>query len=271
MSPKNDRLNAQAFVATYIDAWNSQDTEAVVAHLAEDGRYRDITYQQELSRQQFSSHLDSEFVEPRYMYSLVGDVCTGGNTIAFQYRAVPAPGSEGDASWFGSEFIMLNDGIAVEIADYYEQREESAPRRPVVSATSLARAQRYAKSGLSGGQLESIKESLVALMQDEKLYLQSDLTLPALADRLGSSVNHVSQVINAGFGTSFFDFINSYRIREATRMLNAETGETPTVLAVALDVGFNSTSTFYVAFKKVTGQTPAQYRRAVQKGHSTPG
>jgi len=265
MSLDAENFDAHEFVATYIEAWNSQDSDAVIAHMAEDGTYRDITYQQQLSRQQFSSHLNEEFVGANYRYTLVGDVCTGGDSIAFQYKASPLSG-EG-SSWFGSEFITLKDGAAVEIADYYEQREESAPRRPVVSATSLARAQRYAKSGLSASQLEEIKSKLLELMEQDKLYLTPDLTLPMLAEQLGASVNHVSQVINAGFGTSFFDFVNNYRIREATRLLDAATDAAPTVLAVALDVGFNSTSTFYVAFKKVTGRTPAQYRRAVQRGH----
>ncbi|MEM0953968.1 MAG: helix-turn-helix domain-containing protein [Pseudomonadota bacterium] len=265
MSAKSNRFNAREFVATYIEAWNCQDSEAVLSHMADEGTYRDITHQQQLSRQQFSHHLDDEFVGAQYAYALVGDVCTGGDSIAFQYKALPLSGS--GVSWYGSEFITLKDGSAVEIADYYEAREEFAPRRPVVSATSLVRAQRYAKSGLSPEQLEEIKSRLIALMENEKLFLTPDLTLPMLAEQLGASVNHVSQVINAGFGTSFFDFINNYRIREATRMLDDDVASCPTVLTVALDVGFNSTSTFYVAFKKVTGRTPAQYRRSAQQTH----
>jgi AraC-like DNA-binding protein len=98
-------------------------------------------------------------------------------------------------------------------------------------------------------------------MEEEKIYLQPDLTLPQLASALSCSVNHVSQAINAGFGMSFFDYLNQLRVREATRLLQTGDGDTPTVLNVALQVGFNSTSTFYVAFKKVTGKTPAEFRR----------
>ena len=52
-------------------------------------------------------------------------------------------------------------------------------------------------------------------MDHEKLYLEPDLTLPILAKRVDCSVNHLSQVVNAGFSMSFFDFLNSYRVQEA--------------------------------------------------------
>jgi AraC-like DNA-binding protein len=75
------------------------------------------------------------------------------------------------------------------------------------------------------------------------------------------SVNHLSQAINAGFGVSFYDYVNGYRVRQAADILCCGDTESNGILDVALAVGFNSTSTFYAAFKKITGQTPAQYRR----------
>jgi AraC-like DNA-binding protein len=76
------------------------------------------------------------------------------------------------------------------------------------------------------------------------------------------SVNHLSQAVNSGFGMSFFDFLNSYRIEEAKTMLSQCDPRSQAILDVSFAVGFNSNSAFYAAFKKATGQTPAQYRRA---------
>ena len=98
-------------------------------------------------------------------------------------------------------------------------------------------------------------------MEKEQLFLDSHLSLPELATRLGCSINHLSQAINEGHGVSFFDFINRYRVQEATNILVQDERASPSILDVALAVGFNSTSTFYAAFKKSTGLTPAQYRR----------
>ncbi|MEM9397592.1 MAG: helix-turn-helix transcriptional regulator, partial [Pseudomonadota bacterium] len=63
------------------------------------------------------------------------------------------------------------------------------------------------------------------------------------------------------YSMSFFDYINQFRVREAAHMLRQPDCRFPAILDVALSVGFNSTSTFYTAFKKETGQTPAKYRR----------
>lgn len=261
-------MRAADFVASYFDAWNQQDAQAIADHLAENGTYLDIPVQQHMSREQLVQHLNDSFELETNFYEVTGEVLAGKNTIAFQYKVFPRdPQKNPDQTetWFGAEFITLHDGAAVEIADYYEQQGQQPPHSPLANATGAARIKRYAKSGLSAVQMDEVKRQLGELMEKHRVYLKSDLTLPELAKALNCTVNHLSQAINAGFGVSFFDYLNEYRVKDAMRLLRKDNGEAPTVLNVALEVGFNSTSTFYVAFRKVTGKTPAHYRRAQSK------
>ena len=101
-------------------------------------------------------------------------------------------------------------------------------------------------------------------MRDEQAYLRPDLTLPRLAETVGCSVNHLSQVINAGFGMSFFDYLNRHRVQHAKELLGCLDDQNGAILSIAFTVGFNSNSAFYAAFKKCVGQTPAQFRRAAR-------
>ena len=256
-------MDPAAFAARYIEAWNQRDAQAIARHISAHGTYLDVAIHQQMTRDELLEHLDELFKLEPYRYELVGEVCAGANTVAFQYRAVPRDSSDGKDDWYGAEFITLNAETATEIVDYYQQRGVAAPQSPVADVAGVSNVQRYAKSGLSAPQMDAVKQELAVLMEERRVFLQPDLTLPELADSLECSVNHLSQVINAGFGMSFFDYLNQYRVREAMSLLAPGAGEPQTVLAVALQVGFNSTSTFYVAFKKVTGQTPAQYRRSL--------
>jgi AraC-like DNA-binding protein len=61
----------------------------------------------------------------------------------------------------------------------------------------------------------------------------------------------------------FFDFINEYRINDAKKLLKDPTKKEITVLEILYQVGFNSKSSFYTAFKKATNQTPTAYRKSV--------
>ena len=61
---------------------------------------------------------------------------------------------------------------------------------------------------------------------------------------------------------NFLDFINQKRIKRAEEMLGGPTFSQYTILAIAHEVGFNSKSAFYTAFKKFTGHTPTTYRKA---------
>ena len=129
-------------------------------------------------------------------------------------------------------------------------------------ASREANNHKYAKSGLNDQQLSDYKLRLEQIMQNQKAYLRPDLTLPKLAETVDCSINHLSQVINSGFGISFFDYLNQYRIEHARELLTEIEGQSGAILNIAFTVGFNSNSAFYAAFKKCVGQTPAQYRRA---------
>lgn len=119
---------------------------------------------------------------------------------------------------------------------------------------------RYEKSGLSKLKAENLKERLIEIMEKEKLFTDNELTAKTLADRLSITQHNLSQLINENFNQTFFDFVNYYRVEEAKKLLVSPEAQNYTVIAIGLDVGFNSKSTFNAVFKKYTNMTPSQYR-----------
>ena len=199
------------------------------------------------------------FASEQRRYELTGEVLSSSSTIAFQYKMSSANPKVPD--WWGAEFISLKGDGALRITDYYD---------PTHSLTTLAMVRsdvvssKYAKSGLGHQKIEIYKNRLTDLMSRDKVFLDPDITLPKLAVMVNCSVNHLSQAVNSGFNMSFFDFLNSYRIEEAKTILLRCDAMSQSILDVSFAVGFNSNSAFYAAFKKATGQTPAQFRRAVE-------
>ncbi|GLQ32302.1 helix-turn-helix domain-containing protein [Litoribrevibacter albus] len=120
-------------------------------------------------------------------------------------------------------------------------------------------SEKYKKSSLSDDLSASLAVELQTLMEKERPYLDSQLSLPQLAERMGISTNYLSQVINEQLKLNFFDFINQYRVNAAASSLSTTSD---TVTDIALAVGFNSKSAFYAAFKKHQGQTPGEFRKA---------
>ena len=250
-------MQATEFVQSYFDAWNHSDAKGVAEHLAKNGIYCDIPVHKQHSRDDLVADLTEFFNAEHHSYQLMGEILASDNTIAFQYIMSSSDSSVED--WFGAEFMTLEGNGAIKISDYYD------PAQSVSQAVASKRdssALKYAKSGLNDTQMEEYTNLLTALMGREKVYLEADLTMFKLAAMVDCSVNHLSQAVNAGFGMSFFDFLNSYRIEDAKTMLGRKDKQPAAILDVSFAVGFNSNSAFYAAFKKATGQTPAQYRRA---------
>lgn len=123
---------------------------------------------------------------------------------------------------------------------------------------------KYIKSGINEQQVEAINEDLIELMAAKKPYLNPKISLKVLANKLNKSSNHVSQVINDKHNMNFFDFVNDYRIHEMVDLLKAPENKRFTLLALAEEAGFNSKTTFNVAFKKLKGTTPRKYFKSLQ-------
>lgn len=108
-------------------------------------------------------------------------------------------------------------------------------------------------------------EHLVAfenLLIEQKFFLDPELTLDKIADRLNLSKSHLSRLINAELKTSFPDYINQLRIKEAQYYLKHPDFSNYTLVAIGLEAGFASKTTFNNTFKKVTGMTPSEYKNS---------
>jgi AraC-like DNA-binding protein len=104
------------------------------------------------------------------------------------------------------------------------------------------------------------KKIISELIEKEKIYLQPELTLKDLAKGSGMSIHDASEVINAGFGYNFNEFINRYRVEEVKNRLKDPANDHLAIMAVAFDSGFNSKASFNRIFKQVTGRSPSSFK-----------
>jgi len=102
---------------------------------------------------------------------------------------------------------------------------------------------------------------LYHLMESERIYRESELTLQSLAKMLSIQPYQLSQLLNEKLERSFSDYVNYYRIEEAKQILTGPKSQEMKNTTIAFDVGFNSMTAFYKAFKKYTGKTPSQFKK----------
>jgi AraC-like DNA-binding protein len=127
--------------------------------------------------------------------------------------------------------------------------------------THETRKVKYARSTLTDVATDRLLDRIVRCLEQEKPYLRGDLTLDAAAARLSLSSNQLSQIINQRLGRNFNDWINSYRVAEAQRLLRDKRFDHLSVAGVGDAAGFRAKSTYNAAFRKIAGMTPSEFRR----------
>ena len=139
-----------------------------------------------------------------------------------------------------------------------------ALRQPEIFAgITQKETRKYLGSNLTPDQVEEHKKQLLALFKTEKPFLNPQVSITELSEKISVSTKHLSQVINQSFKKNFFDFINTYRIKEAQQILKESKDNKLTILEVMYQSGFNSKSSFNTAFKKETGKTPTEFRKTL--------
>jgi len=153
------------------------------------------------------------------------------------------------------------------ITFYWLKQKEIFPYTPtqkeeiesIIVETAIPKDNR--KKLVSDEKLEELKIELLAVINSQKPFLDDDLSLVKLASLLNISSHLLSYVINKGFDENFYQFINRYRIEEAKKRILDPTMSHLSLLGIGFEVGFNSKTVFNTTFKKVTGQTPSEFKR----------
>ncbi|MBR1484878.1 MAG: AraC family transcriptional regulator [Prevotella sp.] len=125
---------------------------------------------------------------------------------------------------------------------------------------------KYSRSSLSDEQKDSLIYRIQEILNNPDIICQQDFTLSKLARQADSNTTYVSQVINERYGTAFSNVLSGFRIKEACRRMNGESGHYShvTIEAIATGVGFKSRTSFINAFKREVGLTPSEYLRMAQ-------
>ena len=122
------------------------------------------------------------------------------------------------------------------------------------------RQDKYVKSGLSSDKAKGYLDNLVNIMEIENIYMDSNLTLNQIANKLGIFVYNLSEVINTQKNQNFFNFINKYRIEKVKKDLTDPAKSNLKILSIAFEAGFNSKASFNTIFEKFSGLTTSDYR-----------
>ncbi|MDT0606019.1 helix-turn-helix domain-containing protein [Croceitalea rosinachiae] len=129
-----------------------------------------------------------------------------------------------------------------------------------ISSTDKKNIGQYSKSSLKQENTDNLMNAMVSYMEEEKPYLQCNYRIDDLVNATQIPSHHISELLNKYYNQNFSEFTNSYRVKEAIKILSVH-DTSYKISSVGYDVGFNSDTTFYAWFKRITGLSPRRYQQ----------
>ncbi len=155
----------------------------------------------------------------------------------------------------------LQKQYAVLQNDFKKFKQETEVKSEYLDANSKNSSLKpYKNSSLTPEKRELYESLVLSYMTTEKPYINPDMTQSNLASQIGISSHHFSEVLYYKMEQNFYNFINSYRVLEAQKLMEKDENKDVKILAFAFDSGFKSKTSFNRAFKNHTGLTPSEYR-----------
>jgi len=146
--------------------------------------------------------------------------------------------------------IEASEDLEKSIAD--EELNDTEPATEVVK-----------KPLVNDEDMHRMLKRLLEFMDTDKPFLNPELTIQELSNRVNIQKHHLTYIINNGLHKNFFNFVNEYRVEEFKKKAANTNYDHLTLLAIAFDSGFNSKSSFNNIFKNITGQTPSEYKKGL--------
>lgn len=255
-------MDLTRLVDAYNAAWNAQDVDRLLALMDKRAAYYDAFWMEYVSGRDLGQYLHDSFEDENLWYERVGDIIPVENGCVCNYSASDHAGDgPGEYLFSGAEVITMRDDRIVTVSDFYCNPTPSVLQEVSLHAARHHGETRQAESGLSALRALRFRRLLLDVILDQKTYLDAGLTQAGLAAQVGCSVEHLTQVITNEFGTNFHNFVDRYRINHARQLLRSNGARLEDLERVARDSGYQSAEELERAFRRITGETPAEYLR----------
>ncbi|GAA0872431.1 hypothetical protein GCM10009117_15780 [Gangjinia marincola] len=154
--------------------------------------------------------------------------------------------------YFNYQIIWIGISIFIYTIGFYSLKQPEVFQVPFESKAKTS-------ARLSQEKITILTKRLEFYINEERVFLQPDLTLKDLASAIDTTPNDLSWLLNNVFHKTFYEYVNEFRLAEFLKKIESNEHHKKTLLALAFDVGFNSKSTFNKVFKSYLGQTPSSY------------
>ncbi|GAB3098820.1 helix-turn-helix domain-containing protein [Aestuariicella hydrocarbonica] len=239
-------------VQQYHECWKAHDIEGILALYSPDIEYYDYFANVRIPLEELRDYIELSL--PRSKASAIRHndrIRADGDTAFLQYTYTREQSDGRVLTYQNAEAITVRNHKIIRINEYASLIQEAAAEQTTGTLQRL---------GLNDERCQILADEMADYFQQQKPFLDPQLTLADVAENLGYTRNQISFVLNQHIGQSFYDYINSARV---VHFLEREL-QGVNLTEAAYSTGFSSMSTFYKFFKRHTGQTPGKYFKAAK-------
>ena len=259
-------MDVDAIVKKYIDAWNQRDVAGILELMHAGAAYYDAVWAETCVGRELAQYLQDAMDEESFWYEQIGDAIRTERGVVFRYGAYQSSElTNGEAEHYGAEILVLTDGKILTVTDIYCSAD-SAYLEEVAKLAELRHGlPSHTKSGLGALKAARIKDALSISFDRDHAYLDPDITMSALADKIGCTLEQLSIVIENQFHSEFSALLDAQRIEHAKGLLQNDPDCWRVLDRVSSSTGFLSTKEFSERFVEIVGVTPEDFCRQQQK------
>ncbi len=250
----------EALIGRYLAHWRKADIAGILSVCSRQIKYHDLTSGMIVAYDELAQFLQDTFAletESQLVFNSIAYPNQNSAFIHWTQHLKPA-GHEKSVSIGGVELIVIEAGEILSIHEFYDYRPPAQEEAELFDPNLQAEQMR--KLGLTEPDIVHLIERLEQYFKTMQPYLNANINLTSVSRALNITRNQLSFVINHGLKTSFYEWVNTHRILHIIQDMPPQP-RPYSIVAAALEAGFNSISGFYTAFKKQTGITPSAYRK----------
>ena len=205
-------MEVKQLVEEYFDAWNRRDLDALLELLHPGAAYYDSFWMETCVGRNLAEYIGDTMAEMPHWYRIVGELIETESGVVSRYSAHDSPETRSsEPLYFGAEVLVLLDGRILTVTDLYCDPHPDALREVAAVVATRHGVTAHTRQGLSNLRTMRIRERLLSCLSNNKDFLEPNLTLAELAERVDCSADQLSLVIHEEFGTTFEELLARHR------------------------------------------------------------